>query len=509
MEVSEILQRPFFYSLGMLERSTLPLSYNSPLLKKAALYALQFFQAITATCLLAMTTPFAALGTVFQISGGLIFKQEDPKAAPDKISLPADFKMGVSDSFFQSCGLGLSSKKMKDGVSDWNHWIHGSFPNGEAHLEGKPDLSKIFINYLDNPNLVIQKLKEIGATTYRFSLERSVLEPIEGKFDKSYIQKYRRFIEKLKANGIRPVLTLHHFVNPSWFLQKGGFEKEENIEGFVRYSEKMFDAFGDVVKHWVTINEPAIYAFQGYVGGVYPPGKSDLSLAGKVMKNLLVSHCRVYEKVKKRHHSLQIGISHNWLRFQPYSSYNPIERLTCYYLSEITHNAVIRFFQTGKFSLQIPFIANVQHEEVTAPNDLDFIGVQYYTKPLLKIEPFSAGSTHYPGGKMTKQGGRYYPEGLEEVLDEAATLKKPIWVTETGCDMDQADYFQKVFSIMSKAIAKGVPLACALLWTLRSNLEWDRGSKVQFGLCDSKFKAQPVVKQVVRPIFRRMHPLVA
>lgn len=487
------------FLLRELERATLPLkAVHEPFLRKCCLYGLQLMRGIGILSLCMLGAPFLLFW---------MFLQREKKETTIAIeqfasSFPEGFKVGFSDSFFQSCGLGLNAK-MKQG-SDWNEWVVGHHKNGKPYIEGAPDLAQFFINYLEDPQIVIQKLKELGATTYRFSLERAVIEPQEGIFDESYLEFYHRFIEQLKEAGIQPIVTLHHFVNPAWFLEKGGFEKKENIPGFVRYCEKMFRAFADVVTHWVTINEPAVYAFQAYCHGVYPPGKKNLSVAAIVMQNLLISHCEIYKTGKAINPSFQIGISHNWLSFQPYTLYNPVEKLICHYLTELTHRAVIRFLQTGNFSLQIPFLVNRCYEEKSAPYCFDFIGVQYYSKPLLKIGFFSAQSMAYPGGTMTGLGGRFYPQGLEEVLEEASTLGRPIWITETGCDVQHADYFEVVFSIVSRAIARGIPLVGALIWTLRDNLEWDRGEQVKMGMYTVNFEKKSAVDAVIKPIFHQI-----
>lgn len=39
-------------------------------------------------------------------------------------------------------------------------------------------------------------------------------------------------------------VTLYWFVLPKWFMDMGGFEKEENIEEFVNWGRKAFEFFG-------------------------------------------------------------------------------------------------------------------------------------------------------------------------------------------------------------------------------------------------------------------------
>ena len=54
--------------------------------------------------------------------------------------------------------------------------------------------------------------------------------------------------------------------------QMGGFEKEENIQHFVKFSKFVFGEFGGKVKLWCTVNEPVVFASMGYVLGIFPPG---------------------------------------------------------------------------------------------------------------------------------------------------------------------------------------------------------------------------------------------
>ena len=41
----------------------------------------------------------------------------------------------------------------------------------------------------------------------------------------------------LIKNNITPVVTLHHFTHPIWFEDIGAFEKKENIDHFIEFSE--------------------------------------------------------------------------------------------------------------------------------------------------------------------------------------------------------------------------------------------------------------------------------
>lgn len=79
------------------------------------------------------------------------------------------------------------------------------------------------------------------------------------------------------ANGIKPVINLHHYTEPLWFADKDGFEKEENLHYFVDYCEHVFNALHEYVYLWFTFNSPNAYATKGWLVGMAPPGKRAIS----------------------------------------------------------------------------------------------------------------------------------------------------------------------------------------------------------------------------------------
>ena len=68
-------------------------------------------------------------------------------------------------------------------------------------------------------------------------------------------------------NGITPMVTLHHFSQPIWFDDLGGWEKRENIEYFVRFSERVYEEFSELVPFWCTFNEVRVHIFTRFTSG--------------------------------------------------------------------------------------------------------------------------------------------------------------------------------------------------------------------------------------------------
>ncbi len=234
----------------------------------------------------------------------------------------------------------------------------------------------------------------------------------------------------------------------------------------------------------------------GYVLGKFPPGKKDIALADKVLQNLLKAHCDVYYllKVFPEGRRASIGIVHNVLKFEPYYWWNPIEHFSCYYLSHMTNDVVLNFFKTGEYKFYIPFYANSTFIDKEATGALDFIGLNYYSHPLIKMQ-FSAKellhSACYEDEKMGDKNFRLYPEGLYKAIKDFSILNVPIYITENGIpdkdDVIREDYIKRYLFSLSEAIKDGYDVRGYYYWTLMDNFEWDEGYLVKFGLYEVDF----------------------
>ena len=96
-------------------------------------------------------------------------------------------------------------------------------------------------------------------------LQRAPLEEL----DAATVAEYRNFLLDLRQRGVRIMMVLHHFTNPKWFADRDSWEKEENIALWVDFAKKTVDAFGPLVSHWNTFNEPNVYASYGWITGFF------------------------------------------------------------------------------------------------------------------------------------------------------------------------------------------------------------------------------------------------
>src|SRR3990170_283459 len=62
--------------------------------------------------------------------------------------------------------------------------------------------------------------------------------------------QYRRYVQDFDLAA-----SLHHYTNPQWVTEAGGWANADVVDWFGRYTERVVHALGDQVRYWVTINE--------------------------------------------------------------------------------------------------------------------------------------------------------------------------------------------------------------------------------------------------------------
>ena len=375
---------------------------------------------------------------------------------------------------------------------------------GKLYNEDHPELMHDdfkFPNMWENPELFLEKIKELNLKTFRFSVPRDLVEVNEGVFQEEAISKVVRFCERLKALGVKPIVTLEHFTRPDYQT----FENDEGIDSFVNYAEKITDVLYQAgVRTIVTFNEVGVDPFQGFMMGAFPPySRLDCEGAARVFFNMMKAHTRVYQAIKKGRGDLEVGFSHDPIRFRYFHKYNllwsPIERLVSKVLTLVNHTMVMRALKTQEVSLKIPFLSNYS-ASLEEPIPFDFIGLQYYSDPLVQLSFFGGNSvSRVPGEKISAYQFRQYAQGLASAIEEMTGFHdKPIHLTEIGIDTginktgdddhERIAYFNRIFQVVQRALDEGKKIESLELWTLIDNFDWHQGwtlpdhCPIRFGL---------------------------
>lgn len=387
--------------------------------------------------------------------------------------------IGFANSTFQSSGQHI-------GPSNWT----------EAANKGSVPRAAITYTHWDHFEQDLDLLASLGIQTYRFSFEWSHIEPQPGQFDTEILKRYEKLIDACLARNIVPMATLYHFVHPKWFADRGGFEKRENTEDFVRYCAHMFKLFQAKVPLWCTINEPAVEAFSGYLYGQFPPHRHSLQQTVDVLANLLHAHTTVYTELKKLTNAAlpttpRIGIVHNVLRFKPRYSSDFLTRALTDRLTTITDDLVIMYFKSGRIQYSSLLLGvRINYTNPDAPRSNDFFGLNFYANAILGPNSTNIfGPTCLPGQKMGEMYLPIDPEGFAQAIDEVKDLAPSVIITETGIadksDKLRQELLTQYLAVIDKKRTQGVQVEACYFWTPFDNYEWNEGlGNRNFGFFD-------------------------
>ncbi len=383
-------------------------------------------------------------------------------------------------------GVGNAEHQVSDvGPSNWTAFQNkpGAVKNGD-----KPGNTVDFWHRYKEDIAVMQTL---GINSLRFSIDWSMIEPQEGVINHDAIKHYHELLDALKEANITPMVTLHHFTHPLWFEEKGGWTKEENIGHFVNFSKLVFGEFNQKVKLWATINEPAIYAFSGYLLGIHSPGiKMNIQKTLNVLKHLMQAHVATYKslKVLPGGQEAQIGIVHNFLVFTKLYTYDPIATGLSKLFTKITNDLTMEFLGTGNFKANFWKFGKVLYSDETAVQSFDWLGLNYYARPVVGPNRKNIyGDTHFADQVMGDMNLPVDPDGFGQALESVAKLGKPIYITENGMADNKDDrrptMIRQYLGVLKEKISKGLNILGYFHWTLVKNFEWHEGNTKDFGLC--------------------------
>jgi beta-glucosidase len=314
-------------------------------------------------------------------------KREVINTDVEALTFPPDFLFGVATSAHQIEGGDggqnqwgawesdkdkLGQPRIRDGSkvgSGGQHWLRvdedikllkelgvnrsAEYPRGRTFARGFC-LQYSRLSIASDAPCIFHCSSVLPLSSYRFSIEWSKIQPQPLEWSQSALQHYSDEIDQLVSQGIVPLITLQHFTIPLWFEALGGFEKEENLRYFVEYAERVFVRFKDRVNLWVTINEPFFYSFNGYMSGVFPPGKTEPALCGIVLRNLLEAHVATYQRLRtlapaSKYPLLKIGLVHSIYFFDQWNPLNGFDHLISRHLNHLFNLAVLNFFATGDY----------------------------------------------------------------------------------------------------------------------------------------------------------------
>lgn len=345
-------------------------------------------------------------------------------ATPGVPPLPDSFLWGVASSGFQSEGAGPDS--------NWKRYAATKEPyrNGVDFRHRYPE--------------DIALAAGMGLKVFRFGIEWARVQPSPGSWDETELAYYDDVVRRIRAAGMRPMITLDHWVYPGWIADRGGWSGAGVVNDWLTYARHVVQRLHGQGAYWITFNEPTAYVQQEVTnGGVNP------FLIPLMFDRLVAAHRSVYDVI----HQLDPG-------------------------APVSTN--VAFIPAGEALVDLTFWNRIADK-------LDYIGIDYYYG--LSLDNWSV--INAAKGEFWKVDPQ--PDGIYHALrfyhDRRPGL--PLYIVENGMSTDngapRADGYTRSEHLrdhvywLQRARADGMNVIGYNYWSITDNYEW--GSyRPRFGL---------------------------
>ncbi|WP_405494810.1 family 1 glycosylhydrolase [Nocardia sp. NBC_00511] len=358
--------------------------------------------AAAATALLASAAPATATPTPDTVPG-----------------LGDDFHWGVAAAGFQNEGHALDS-----------NWLR--------YVDTHPDYDRYgdSVDFYDHYASDIALAKSLGVNTYRLSIEWARVQPQPGSWDENGFAFYDKVIAAIRAAGMRPMITLDHWVYPGWEADRGGWNNPGMVGDWLSNMRTVVDRYTGDDPMWVTINEPFAYILNEVRNGGLPATE-----VPTMQDRLAQAHNSIYDYI----HARQPG-------------------------AMVTSN--VAYVPAAD-----PIVNGGMLDLIAAK--LDFVGIDYYygMSPDV-VTQYSAFASSELWKLPLQADGIYY------TLRHFAHLfpGKPLYIVENGMPTEngkpradgytRADDLRDTMYWLQRAKADGMNVIGYNYWSLTDNYEW-------------------------------------
>ena len=429
--------------------------------------------------------------------------------------LPADFVFGTATAAYQVEG---ATREQGRGASIWDTFAR----TPGAILDGSTgDIADDhYHRFLDDIDLMAQ----LGVDAYRFSISWPRIQPDGvGPVNPAGIAFYRRVATALRERGITPYATLYHWDLPQTLEDRGGWLHRDTADRFADYAAMTVAALGDVVQHWITLNEPWCSSFLSYAGGEHAPGLQVGTEAARAAHHLLLAHGKAMPRIRAAAPDATVGITLNLYSVVPAST-TPADIDAARRIDGLANRFFLDPLLQGAYpddvlrdlGQQDWFAAHAGPEDLAViAASVDFLGVNYYSRHTTRAGTASGARNPNPGSEFvemvdtgaprTHMDWEVHPDGLLDVLRvvEERAPGLPTYVTENGAayedtvgvdgvvhDEERRAYLEQHIGACADAVRAGLPLRGYFIWTLLDNFEWAWGYTRRFGIVHVDYATQ-------------------
>ncbi|MEU4311661.1 family 1 glycosylhydrolase [Nocardia sp. NPDC024068] len=332
--------------------------------------------------------------------------------------LGPDFLWGVASSGFQSEGRAPDS--------NWTRYI----------AAGKTeDPYRDSVDFYSRYRSDIALAAQLGVGVYRIGIEWARVQPHPGAWDGNGLRYYDDVIATIRGAGMRPMLTLDHWVYPGWEFDRGGWRRDETVADWLTYARAVVDRYAGHDPLWITFNEPAVYLMNEVRhGGI---GVADIPA---VQDRMAAAHNAIYDHI----HSVRPG-------------------------SMVSSN--VAYIPTADDAVNGGFLNRIAAK-------LDYIGIDYY----YGFSPEGVLARFPDPTKLWTVS--LQSEGIYYALDHYARRYPgmPLYIVENGMPTEnghpradgsgRADLLRDTVYWLQRAAADGMNLMGYNYWSLTDNYEW-------------------------------------
>ena len=427
----------------------------------------------------------------------------------DSYRFPDEFLWGAATSAYQVEGSPTADGA---GQSIWHRFSHSP----GLTLYGQT--GDVACDHYRRYESDVALMAELGLNAYRFSIAWGRIFPRgTGTVNRKGVDFYARLVDALLEKGICPNVTLYHWDLPEALDDRGGWLNRDISDWFADYASTMFEALGDRVPMWATLNEPWVVTDGGYLYGALAPGHANLFETANASHNLMRAHGTAVQgfRASSAAKTGKIGLAVNLEPKYPASD-SPADieatRRADAYMNRQYLDAV--FF--GKYPAEMREIFGEawpewSDEEMRLINQpIDYLGINYYTRNVSRYDPerlpVQARGVPQLEHTHTQTDWEVFPEALTRVLlwvkERYGDL--PLYITENGAafydppkaidgrveDPLRAEYFRQHLRAAHEAMRQGVDLRGYFAWSLFDNYEWALGYTKRFGIVHVDYETQ-------------------
>ncbi|WP_280266611.1 family 1 glycosylhydrolase [Nocardia wallacei] len=358
--------------------------------------------------------------------------------------LGSDLLWGVASSGFQSEGRAPDS--------NWTRYIAAN-PSYDR-LQDSVDFAERYESDID-------LAAAMGVRVFRVGIEWARLSPAAGTWDDNAFRFYDAVVDKIVRAGMRPMITLDHWVYPGWAVDRGGWRNPGMVGDWLGVMRVVVDHYAARNPLWVTVNEPA-----AYIQHEMRRGAADWS---EMQDKIVQAHNGIYDYI----HQKQPG-------------------------AQVTAN--VGYVAGSEQQVNGAFIDRVADR-------LDYVGVDYYfgydpVQSMLGNIVRSSGSAipELPGPRIWEMPLR--TEGIYYALQHYSRRLpgKPLYIVENGMPTEngapradgytRSDHLRDTVYWIQRARADGMNVMGYNYWSLTDNYEWGSYTP-RFGLYTVDVRTDP------------------